>query len=140
MLPDVDHYIDFAWRAKCKNIKHIIRRTYAFDMALLEVLPNRKDTLSWFMFHSIEFWLAVGTLGVVIKSEFLSSLLMGFSCGALFHIVLDMIYVRKKKIRYAWFLIEFLAKRHLMRKKGIDPDKVYREILKEMQQPTKKKT
>ena len=127
ILIDSDHFIDLIWRSKFKirNIKAMLE----FIEVQLKVLPGRKDTLSFFIFHSVEFLLLVGLPGILIKSEFLSSALMGIFWGALFHIVLDMIYVRKLKIRYAWSLVWFLKKRNLMRKKGIDPDKVYREIL-----------
>jgi hypothetical protein len=64
---------------------------------------------------------------------------MGIFWGMLFHIILDAIHAHKKKIQKSLSLIEYFIKRKLMKKEGVDPDKLLNEILDSIaKQPTKK--
>ena len=140
-LVDFDHYIDFLWRTKFRNLnlKYIFKTTPAFDLVQLKIIPNRKDVLNIFIFHTVELLPCILLASIFIKSNFLSVVLMGIFWGTLFHIILDAIHAHKKKIQKSLSLIEYFIKRKLMKKEGVDPDKLLNEILDSIaKQPTKK--
>ncbi len=103
-------------------------------MAHLEIAPGRKDSLCMFLFHTVEFLSLICLVAVLIKS----SALMGFFLGAAFHLVLDFVDAKRKKIQKTYSWIEFIIRRQLMKKKGLDPDGAQKEVLNSIQRPSKR--
>ena len=150
VLIDVDHVFDFLWRSRFQglknfNIKSILKDTYDFEMACASVDRIRKrDILIILVFHTGEFLLATYLLKALVDAlgySFFSGILMAIFWGALLHMILDIVYNVKTKrlpsIR-TLLLIEYLIRKWLMKRKGVDIDKTFQEILKGMQQPSKK--
>lgn len=135
---DFDHYIDFmwhSWRRRSGNLteylKYVIKTAPVFDETHEKILPNRKDALTFFVFHSFEFLSVLLLVGILIKSELLSAVFMGAFWGATLHVAMDMVHNIRHKMffRKAWFVTEYCIRKWLMMKKGIDPGKVFQEIL-----------
>lgn len=139
---DFDHYINFifrTWRRRSGSLieyfKYVIRTAPVYCEVQIDRLPWGKDFLDMFPFHTVEFWLSIYGLkrlaDIYIGSSLVSDILMGIFWGVAFHLVLDIVWHIKKKalFRKSWFLVEYPIRRWLMRRKGIDPDKIFREIL-----------
>lgn len=141
ILADIDHVLHFLWRSKFKkfwNFKYVLKGTSKLYW-IYSVSPERKNLLFVFPFHTIEFLIIV-LAGCLMADRhnliFLSHVLFGFASGALFHIILDIIDIKIRKVPKAWSLIEYAIRK----KKFLNQNKIYQEMLykhKHLATPTK---
>lgn len=135
VLIDADHALDFLWRTGFKrfwDIKYVFKGTNIWAWVYLDG-PERKNLITVFPFHTVEFLIIVLT-GCLIAARhnltFLSSALFGFFCGALFHITLDIVFIKIKKIPKAWSLIEYAIRK----RKFPNQNRIYQEMLYKLKQ------
>ena len=142
-MPDADHPLDFLWRSRKRlkglnllNLKYVLSKTAEFDYACSTTdRVRRGDVLLILIFHTWEFLLFLYLLKVLVDAlgfNFLSPILLSIFWGTVFHILLDVAYNVKLKIapRIRTFsLIEYCVRKRLLRKKGIDVEKTFQEML-----------
>ena len=143
VLLDFDHIIDFLWRSRgfwkskkisIKDIKYILKKNVEFDYACCSPERlKRRDVLIVLPFHTVEFLLIVLTAALLIQSAFPSAVLMAIFWGALFHLILDVVYnIRLKTVPAVrtFSLFEYLIRKRLMKeKRGINIEESFDEIL-----------
>ncbi|MBI5628278.1 MAG: hypothetical protein HY953_05115 [Candidatus Rokubacteria bacterium] len=127
VLIDADHYWDYVHRNGFTGWSW--PKTFAFHAALFPKI-HAPDFLALSVFHTVEWFLAVWLLGAVLGSSAVFVVFLGMA----YHLVLDLVFLvwRRATFKRALSLIEYhLRRRHLVRR-GLDPDRVYREALAEI--------
>lgn len=134
---DIDHYFDFLWRSRFKNlnIKYILKTVPIFSQACLKFARERKEgdpvPLAVNTLHTIEFVLFIFFLGEWVDNSFISVALTGIFWGVIFHIILDLIDAIRLKVPFGRCLsfTEYFIRRYFMKKKGQNPSDFYKWVL-----------
>lgn len=124
VLIDVDHYLEFIYHNRLTDFS--LKKAHYYHYALGERLP-RPELLNLSIFHTVEFFLLFYLGARWLGSPMLKAVLWGM----IFHVLLDMVYLTRLgfawKRSYSW--IEFLIRKEIMKRNGLDPFTVCGEAL-----------
>jgi len=127
VLIDADHYGDYLHRNGFRDWSP--RRMFEFHR-LLFLQIRRPDFLALSLCHTVECFTFVYVAAAVLKS----SVLWAVFWGMCFHLFLDLIFLAWHRVVFsrALSLVEYVIRRRRMRDRGVDPDRVYEEVLTAM--------
>ena len=127
VLIDADHYGDYLQRNGFRDWSP--RRMFEFHR-LLFLQIRRPDFLALSLCHTVECFTFVYVAAAVLKS----SVLWAVFWGMCFHLFLDLIFLAWHRVVFsrALSLVEYVIRRRRMRDRGVDPDRVYEEVLTAM--------
>ena len=127
VLIDGDHYIDYVYRTGFKDFS--VRRMFSFHGLLLRRELGR-DFLGLSLAHTVEALLLVYSAGGLTGWMWSRALLWGM----FFHMAFDLadLYRRGRLFRRAFSIIEYIIRWNRLKRKGLDPELTYREVLASM--------
>lgn len=127
VLIDVDHYWEYLQRNAFKDWSW--RKTFRFHATLFARI-DEPDFLGLNLFHTVEWFLAVGLAGAWLGSSALVEVFLGMA----YHLGLDLVFLcwHRATFKRALSLIEYYVRRQLLVARGLDPDRIYREALAEI--------
>lgn len=136
VLIDVDHYLDHIYRTGGAdwNVLSIFKLDNYFRKKL-DTGEMQKRALCFSLFHTAEVFLAV----YVTATHYGQSLLMFVFFGMVFHLFLDLLFLTRYKALFmrALSIVEYMIRKRIMKRRGIDPDKYYLEACREMGIPVR---
>ncbi len=136
VLIDFDHYLDHVYRTRGADWKvSSIFKMDTYCRRKLESGQMQKGTLCLSLFHTVEAFAAV----YVAAKYYEQSFFMFVFFGMMFHLFLDLLALAKHNAVFmrALSLVEYVIRRRLMKKKGIDPDLFYREAFRALGIPVR---
>lgn len=124
VLLDVDHYWDYLVKTGFRNWSPRTMFAYYRELA---VHLRRPDMLILSLFHTAEWFLLVGLLGLWGGVD----LVVAAFCGMVFHLALDLVRLASYRAvsRRALSIVEYVIRRRRLWRRGVDPDAVFREAL-----------
>ena len=127
VLIDVDHYWDYLVRNDFRNWSW--PKTFAFHRALFPKIHDA-DFLALNFFHTVEAFVIVLVAGSWLGS---SAALAAF-LGMAYHLALDLAFLtwHRATFKRALSYVEYHLRRRRLLRRGLDPDRVYREALAEI--------
>lgn len=125
VLIDVDHHWDYVSRSGFRDWSP--RGMFAFHDHLFAHELHRPDFLGLNLFHTVEWFLLVGT-GVLWWS---SPLLFAILWGMVFHLCLDLLRLARHRALFkrALSVIEYHVRRRRLVRASLDPDRPYARAL-----------
>ncbi len=119
---DVDHYWDYVYRNGFRDWSP--RRMFEFHQTLFTKI-RRPEFLALSLFHTMEWFLLVYLAAVWLDATVLFAALWGM----LFHFVLDVVRLAgyRAAFKRAFSMVEYIIRRRSLVRRGLDPDRVYRE-------------
>lgn len=124
VLIDVDHYLEFVYNSKLTSFS--LKKAFHYHSVLFNWL-SKPEFLNMSYFHTIEFL----SLFYVLAAWLDAPMLKAAFWGMLFHVLLDainLLYLGVIRIR-AHSIIEFLIRKEIMKRNGLDPSTVFNEAL-----------
>lgn len=93
---------------------------------------ERKDFIDMQVLHTAEAFIVIYLLGITTKQTIFEPIFIAVFWGMLSHIAVDLIWLTKMKVVFkrAFSITDYLVRKKLMIKDGMDPDKIFRRILK----------
>ena len=130
VLIDVDHYWDYLHRNGFRDWS--FRRTFEFHARLFPRI-GEPDFLALSLFHTAEWFLLVGLAAWWLGSSALVAVLGGM----VFHLALDLARLARYRATFsrALSVLEYRVRRRRLVRRGLDPERAYREILAELGVP-----
>jgi membrane protein implicated in regulation of membrane protease activity len=127
VLIDVDHYWDYLYRNRFRDWSP--RRMFAFHRVLFSRV-REPGFLALNLFHTLE-WFAVVSFGAAWLGW---SALGAVLAGMVFHLFLDVVRLAQFRAAFAraFSVVEYVIRRRLLERRGLDPDKVYEQTLAEI--------
>jgi hypothetical protein len=130
VLIDADHYWDYLWRSKFSDWSGWRMFRY---YRLIDKYGNEKNFYAISLLHTAEVFLLVYILARFWSYNFFITVFWGM----VFHLFLDMVNLvyKKKFFIRAYSVIEYLIRKPLLFKKGVDPDAFCREMFAKSKEP-----
>lgn len=128
VLIDTDHYLEYAYRTGFRDFS--LRRAVRWYNFLIPLVQTR-PFIGLSVFHTVEALAAVATAAFVTNYSFVWAILWGM----LFHWAIDDLadLHKYKTIRIrAHSLVEYVVRWNLMKKRGEEPEAVYKASLEEL--------
>ena len=124
VLIDVDHYWEYLSRNRFRNWS--FRKTFAFHRALFQRIRD-PEFLGLNVFHTAEWFLLISLAGVWLGS----SMILAAFWGMIFHLGLDLarLHTYGCLFKRALSVVEYVARRHRLVARGLNPDAPYEEAL-----------
>lgn len=128
-LIDADHYLEFLYKNKFRdwNPKNMFKFFWAVWMN-----AKRKNFVDMQILHTAEFFIAVYFASAILKETVLGPILQAVFWGMIFHIAIDILFFIRIGVVFkrAFSITDYLIRKKLMIKKGVDPDEIFGEALK----------
>lgn len=130
VLIDVDHYWDYLHHNGFRDWSW--RKTFTFHAELFKRLTDPRF-LGLNLFHTVEWFLLVGSAAVWWDSSALLAVLGGMT----FHLGLDLLRLsfHRAIFKRALSVVEYWIRRWRLLRTGLDPDEVYAEALAAIEVP-----
>jgi hypothetical protein len=131
VLIDIDHYWDYLHRNGFRDWSW--RKTFTFHAELWKRVAD-PSFLGLNLFHTIEWFLFVGSVAVWWGS----SALLAVLGGMIFHLSLDLLRLASHRAMFkrALSIVEYWIRRQRLFQMGLNPDGVYAEALAALDDPT----
>ncbi len=125
ILIDADHYLDYLWKNKFTDWSP--RRMFAYyDQVTKHRFDKRK--LAFSMLHTVELYIFIYLLAVFVNYDFFLTVLGGMA----YHTIFDVVSLTSEKLHFvrAYSIIEYVIRKHHMKKKGLHPEEFFKDMLK----------
>lgn len=136
VLIDFDHYLDHVYRTGGGDWKvSSIFKMDAYCRRKLESGQMQQQALCLSLFHTVEVFAAVYAAAKYYEQSFF----MFVFFGMVFHLFLDLLAMAQYNAVFvrALSLAEYMIRRALMKRRGINPDLFYREAFHALGIPTR---
>lgn len=96
---------------------------------------KRKDFIDMQILHTAEFFIATYLAAAILEGTFWGPILQAIFWGMVFHIAVDILFFIRIGVVFkrAFSLTDYLIRKKLMIKRGVDPDEIFKEALENTQ-------